>query len=144
MLFMSPEHVATMNELLDASAEVRAACSVLPQPRVMAYALEDGPDRRTVHWAMSFHDTVRFSLDPAAEPDVLLRGDWRRMMRASEVNRRGETADPGVTVEGNVGVLAEIGPVLELARSVATLDVEFPQVLRAAPFDVAESGTPAS
>jgi hypothetical protein len=127
MLFMSSEHVAAMNELLDASADVRIACAALPQPRVMAYALEDGPDGRTVHWAVSFHGTVRFSLDPAPEPDVLLRGDWRRMMRASDANRRGETADPDVSVEGDVGVLEEIGPVLELARSVATLDVEFPQ-----------------
>lgn len=128
MVFMSSEHVAAMNALLDASTEVRAACSALPQPRVMAYALEDGPDGHTVHWVASFRSTMQFSLDAVDQPDVLLRGDWRQVVRASDANRRGELVDPGVVVEGDAGVLAEVGPVLELARSVATLDVEFPQV----------------
>lgn len=128
MLFMSPEHVAAMNELLDTSAEVRAACSAIPQARVIAYALEDGPDGRTVDWTVSFDGTVRFSLDPATNPDVVLRGDWGKLMRTSAANRRGESADPGVTVEGDVSVLADVGPVLDLARSVATLDVDFPQL----------------
>ena len=128
MLFMSPEHVAAMNDLLDHSAEVRTACSVLRQPRVLAYELSNGPDGRTVHWTVTFDRTVHFSLEPSEQPDVLMRGDWAQMIRATTAGRRGESADPGVSVSGDVQVLEEVGPVLELGRSVATLDVEFPEV----------------
>lgn len=128
MQFMSPQHVAAMNELLDASAEVRAACAALPEPRAMGYELTNGPDGETVHWTVSFNGTVQFSLDRAERADVGFKGDWAQMIRATRANRDGGAVDPGVTVAGDPAALAEIGPVLERARSVATLPVEFPEV----------------
>lgn len=125
--FMSQEHVDRMNALLAGSEEVRAVCAGLSAPRAMAYRLTDGPAGRTVYWRVSFDQTVRFELidGPA---DVAFVGDWAQMIRATRAGRGGEEVDPGVRVEGNEVVLAEIGPVLELARSVATIPVDFPEV----------------
>jgi hypothetical protein len=127
VLFMSQEHVDRMNALLVDSVEVLAACAHLPRPFAMAYRLADGPDGHVVHWRMSFGETVRFDLlgEPA---DVVLAGDWQRMIRASSAGRDGEVVDPGLTVEGDATLLKQVGPVLEVARGVATLPVHFPEV----------------
>ena len=124
--FMSAEHVAAMNALLEDAPSVRKACSELPVPRVMAYRLADGPDGGDVHWAMTFTDTVRFSLQEHPEPDVCFVGDWTKMILASQGSREGEPQDPNLTIEGDAAVLAEIGAALEVARSVATVPVDFP------------------
>jgi hypothetical protein len=128
MEFMSEEHVAAMNALLEDAPQVREACAQLDRPRTMSYRLADGPAGRDVHWAVTFTDTVRFSLDEKAEPDVLLVGSWTQMIRASRANRHGEQIDPGVSIEGDAAVLAEVGPVLEASRAAATLPVQFPDV----------------
>lgn len=125
---MSAEHVQTMNDLLAPAQELRAVCAALPQPRTMAYRLSDGPNGRTVHWAMAFTETVQFSLDDIPDADVTFVGDWKKMVVTARANRDGLTVDPGLTIEGDPAVLAEIGPVLELARSIATVPVEFPEV----------------
>lgn len=125
--FMSQQHVERMNQLLAASAEVRAACASLPAPRVLGYRLTNGPGGQTVHWRMSFQDTVQFQLEDLPS-DVLYVGDWSLMIRASRSSREKEAVDPQVVVEGDPAVLAEIGPVMAVARTVATLDVHFPEV----------------
>ena len=125
--FMSPEHVDRMNALLAGSEELRAACAGLAAPRVMAYRLADGPAGRTVHWRMLFHDTVRFELTEGPA-EVVYVGDWAQMIRAARAGRDGAVVDPGLRVEGDPAVLTEIAPVMELARDVATVPVDFPEV----------------
>ena len=125
--FMSQEHVDLMNALLAPSEDVRAACAQLAGPRTLGYALTDGPDGADVHWRVTCADTVRFSLD-AGPADVLLVGDWAQMIRASRATRDGEVIDAGVRVEGDASVVGEVGRILEVARSVAVVDVSFPEV----------------
>lgn len=128
MLFMSAEHVATMNSLLAASAAVQRACRALAWPRVVRYDLADGPRGEPVHWTMTFDDSVQFSLEGSAAPDLVFVGDWKQMIRASKASRSGEAADPGVCLQGDAQVLLEITPAMEVARTVATVPVQFPEV----------------
>ena len=125
--FMSQEHVDRMNALIESSAEVRTASAQLSAPRTLAYRLIDGPGGADVHWRVACRDTVRFSLDDGPA-DVVLVGDWAQMIRSSRAARDGAVVDPGLRVEGDPSVLAEVGPVLEVARTVATIDVRFPEV----------------
>lgn len=128
MEFMSEQHVASMNALLEDAPEVREACAGLSRPRTMAYRLTSGPTGADVHWTLSFSDTARFSLQEHPAPDICFVGDWRRMIQASQSARTGEPLDPQLDIEGDAAVLAEIGPVMEIARAVATVPVEFPAV----------------
>lgn len=79
-------------------------------------------------WTMTCSDTARFSLQEDPSADVTFAGDWALMIRSSRANRDGVAADPGLAMEGDASVLAEITPVLEVARSVATRPVSFPEV----------------
>jgi hypothetical protein len=126
MLHMSQEHVDAMNAILRDSEPVREACSRLPVPRTWTYHLADGPDGRPVDWTVRFADTVEFSLEPVADADVVLAGDWAQMMRTVKAGREGRQLDSGATMTGDAAVVAETSPVLEVARAVATLPVEFP------------------
>jgi hypothetical protein len=126
-LFMSPEHVATMNAILDTDAAVRKACAELEKPLTMGYELSDGPGGETVYWSMTFTDTVRFGLEKT-DADLLFTGDWANMIRATMSSRQGKPVDPGVVPVGDMGVLQAIGPVFALAQGVATVPVEFPEV----------------
>jgi hypothetical protein len=110
--------------LLD-DPEVKAECGALPRAYVLSYRLGDGPSGDTVHWTLSFDGTVQFSLAEHPSPDIVLVGDWRQLMRASEANRRGEQVDPGVRVEGDPAVLAAVGAAFAKAQSVGTLAVTF-------------------
>jgi hypothetical protein len=125
--FMSPEHIAVMNDLLERSDAVRAACLELDEPFTMGYELEDGPDGNTVHWSMAFAETVRFSLDKV-DADLLFRGDWARMVRATRDSREGRPTDPGVEAVGDMAGFQKVAPVFAVAQSVATVPVEFPDV----------------
>lgn len=127
-VFMSPEHVKQINEILAADEAVRTACAGLERPLTMGYALSDGPDGATVYWAMTFTDTVRFSLDQV-DADLLFTGDWARMVRASRANREGRTTDPGVLPVGDLELIKVIGPVFAVATtSTAGLPVSFPDI----------------
>ena len=126
-LFMSPEHVARMNEILEGDAAVRSACAELPQPYTLGYALSGGPGGRPVHWTVTFTDTVRFSLEPR-DTDLLLSGDWASVVRASRAQREGEVVDPGVSASGDLAVMQAVSPLLALAGGVATIPVTFPDV----------------
>jgi hypothetical protein len=124
---MSPEHEAAMNQLLDGADSVRAACVELDEPFILGYELTDGPDGETVYWSMTFDDTVRFGLDKV-EADLLFRGDWARMVRASKGSRDGTPTDPGVVAIGDMAAFQKVAPVFAVAQSVATVPVEFPEV----------------
>ena len=125
--FMSPEHVAAMNAILEADENVRAACAELEKPVTLGYRLTDGPDGETVHWRMTFTDTVRFSLDDT-EADLLLTGDWATMVRASRAQREGQVIDPGVVPTGDLSAIQATSRVFALAQAVATVPVAFPEV----------------
>ena len=128
MRFMSAEHVEAMNEVLLEAPTVRQACARLGRPRVLSYLLTGGPDGEAVHWTICFDHTIRFLLEEARSPDVRLVGDWKRMIGAVGDSRTGTKTDPGLSMEGDVTVLAEIEAVLEVGRSVATIQVEVPAV----------------
>lgn len=128
MEYMSAAHVAAMNAILADSATVKAACAQLDGPRVLSFALTDGPGGETVHWAISFRETVRFDLAEEPAPDVRIIADWARMIRASQAAREGREEDIGMATEGATEVLAEVNHVFETARAVATIPVDFPPV----------------
>jgi hypothetical protein len=124
---MSPEHVAAMNAILEDNESVRAQCSLLEKPLTLGYELLDGPDGETVYWSMAFTDTVRFGLEKV-DADLLFRGDWTRMIRATHRSRAGEAKDPGVEAVGDLDVMTAVGPAFAAAQAVATLPVQFPEV----------------
>lgn len=128
MEFMSAAHVNAMNTLLADAPTVREECRRLSRPLVFAYRLSDGPTGATVHWTVSFDDTVRFSLDEHPQPDVVIVGDWADVIAATASGRYGEPREPDVSLEGDPEVLTLTSPALEAARAIATIDVEFPHV----------------
>lgn len=128
MEYMSAEHMAAMNELLQSAPEVRAACDQLGESRVMSYLLTNGPDHEDVHWTITFTDTIRFSPEEAAAPDLRFTGDWRQMIRSARAGREGKQIDPGVAIDGDPAICAAILTAFESARGIATLPVEFPTV----------------
>ncbi|PKW16227.1 hypothetical protein [Saccharopolyspora spinosa] len=128
MEFMSVEHVAAMNKLLQDAPDVRSACTQLSRARVVSYLLTGGPNGEEVHWTITFGDTVQFSLEEASSPDARFVGDWTQMIRAVSAGRGGAQVDAGVSIDGDGSVLAGINTTLETARAVATVPVEFPSV----------------
>jgi hypothetical protein len=124
---MSPEHVAVMNEILEDNEAVRDQCALLEKPLTLGYELVDGPGGETVYWSMAFTDTVRFGLEQV-DADLLFRGDWARVVRASKSGREGRQDDAGVVPVGDLEVLATVGPAFAVAQSIATVPVQFPEV----------------
>jgi hypothetical protein len=125
---MSQQHLDVMNQLLQRAVAVKEICASLGSRRVMTYDLTGGPDGQPVHWTVTLDDTVQFSLDRASDPDVVLSGDWSRMIRASRSAQAGDPQDPGLTVHGDTAILTEVGTVLEVARGAAAVPVTFPEV----------------
>ncbi len=122
-VFMSPEHVAIMNDRLAASPEVSEICAGIDGSLTLLYALADGPDGATVYWSVSITDTARFGLDKVPA-DVTLVGAWRNMILAS----KGELNDPGITPEGDLDKLATVIGLIEQLRPIGAVAVEFPEV----------------
>jgi hypothetical protein len=127
---MSAEHVAQMNTLLAASADVAAACSKLDDDYRLVYRLSDGPDGNEVVWEMAFlRSGIVFTLDkPTGEPHLTLRADWRANILATQAARRGETVPYDVEIDGDPTLLDRVGAAREAAGRAATLDVVFPVV----------------
>ena len=129
MQFMSPEHVTTMNALLEESADVRAAACELDRDYVLAYRLSDALDGRMEHWTMTLGpDGVRFALEPAAAPDLEVQAAYAEMIRSVQRARAGEPPETELTPVGDLAVLERIAPVYAVAQQVATVAVEFPEV----------------
>jgi len=127
MEFMSPEHVAVMNERLRAADDVRVACRGLDQPRVMLFRLRTGPDKgRDIFWTLTYEDTMQFALDEHTSPDIILTGEWQTMVRAVQAARVGEPAAPDLQMHGDPEVFAQLNEILDIARPVATLDTAIP------------------
>jgi hypothetical protein len=125
---MSQEHVDAMNALLQDAAVVQEACADLGGRCTLTYDLADGPAGETVHWTVELDHTVRFSLARPADPDVVLVGDWARMIRATREAGQGAQLDPGLSVAGDLELVARVGAVLEVARAVGAIPVDFPDV----------------
>lgn len=125
--FMSEKHVAAMNEVLAHDEQVRHACSQLGRPVTITWELAHGPEGAAVHWSMTFGDTVRFGLAPV-DADVRFVGDWTRMVRAARAGRDGQSLDPELEVVGDYAVFEAVALVFALAKSAATMPVEFPDV----------------
>lgn len=128
-IFMSQQHVDIMNSLLDADADSKAECAKLARPYWMAYELRDAG--RTVWWSVEFNPQtgVRFSLAaPASEsPDILYRGDYRAVVRATQRAKQQGGGELPVTTHGDPGAMAIIAPAFAAAGRAATIASEFPE-----------------
>lgn len=126
LVFMSPQHIARMNELLAADPASQAECAKLDRRWDMVYELAHG--EQTVWWTMSFDPTrgVSFSLEPPAQPaGILLKGDYRAMMEFMRRSKAGEA--PGsepVTLSGEPDGMKIIDAAFQAAGRAATLDTE--------------------
>ncbi len=128
LLFMSPQHVARMNEILAHDGPTRRACAELEQDMLLAYELSDGED--TIWWTMAFRrdEGVRFGLDaPARAVDLTLRGEYRAMLDFMRLSKSGQAAEEPVSSHGDPEVLTIIGPAFAAAQAAATLDTVIPE-----------------
>ncbi|MGH8504856.1 MAG: hypothetical protein ACRETM_02695 [Stenotrophobium sp.] len=126
MIFMSPEHVARMNEILAADVASKAACAALDRRWDMVYELSRGMD--TVWWTMSFdpENGVSFSLVPPQRPgDILYRGEHKSMLNWMRRSKAGEAVEPMPLEQlGDPNGMNIIGPAFTAAQQVATLDTD--------------------
>jgi hypothetical protein len=129
-LFMSPEHVAAMNELLAVDSDSLAECAKLPRPYWFVHELDDAG--RTIWWSMEFNPDrgVSFSLSPPPEgaaADILMRGSYWEVVEATRRGKAGEQVPYPATMEGNPQAMVDITPAFEVAKRVATLEARFPR-----------------
>ena len=128
--FMSSEHVAQMNVLLRESTELLASVAPLGRRRALTYRLERAPSG-IEYWTFEASDQgVRFILGvPPSPSDVILRTNWTATMQVALAEREGrELPMPEVEITGDVAALAVLQPVLEVARSIATVETRIPEV----------------
>ncbi len=128
--FMSPEHVEAMNQALATSSAIAEACRELDRTGTVHYRLSDGPNGE-VHWTTKVTPAgIAFGLGKPARADVVIESDYAAMVRAARAARVGrfesDVETPSVT--GDLEFAAAIAPVLAEARSIATFEVEFPDV----------------
>jgi hypothetical protein len=128
MIFMSPEHVARMNELLAVDTASKTACAALDRRWNVVYELSEGTG--TVWWTMRFDpaEGVTFNLLPPESPaDVLFRGDHRAVL---DVMRRLKAGDKEATLpltqSGDPNGMAAIGAAYQAAHAAAALHTEIP------------------
>jgi hypothetical protein len=129
LVFMSPEHVARMNQILAADAGSHAACAALGRRWDMVYELSHGA--QTVWWTMRFDpvEGVSFHLEAPTRPaDILLRGEYRAMMQWMRSSRAGSKEPEPVIQSGDPEGMNIIGPAYQAAAKVATLSTEIPVV----------------
>lgn len=130
-MFMSAEHIALMNRALQASPAVQAACARLQSDLAVAFMLSDGPGGGAVHWCVmcSRQSGIVMGLGPTTRAaDVVVRSDYRAMVRASQGARTGEGGASPMVVDGDPVVVATVMRLLALARTAGVVDVEFPPV----------------
>ncbi|MGC2977970.1 hypothetical protein ACPUD8_19985 [Brevibacterium sp. FAM 25378] len=128
--FMSPEHVAQMNDRLRESTELLANVTSLGRRRALTYRLERAPSG-IEYWTFEASDHgVRFILGvPTLPSDVTLHTSWTTAMQVALAEREGrELPTPEVEITGDVAALAVLQPVLEAARSIATVETRIPEV----------------
>lgn len=130
LVFMSPEHVVRMNELLAVDSASKAACAALGRRWDMVYELRHGAE--TVCWTMSFDpfDGVSFALEPPPRTaDILFRGEYRAMLDWMRKHKAGlESGPEPVTQSGDPDGMHIIGPAYQAAGRAATLDTLIPVI----------------
>lgn len=127
--FMSAEHVAEMNRLLERDEATRRACRELDRPYLMLYELRHRPE--TVYWAISFDPTkgVRFALErPQQPPDLVIRGDYAESIRATAAAKSGSDVQMPWQHDGDVSAIELLAPILEKARLAATVETHMPDI----------------
>lgn len=128
MEFMSPEHIAAMNERLRRAEVVRAACRDLGAPRVLQFHLADGPGGADVYWTVEYRHTMQFSLESHPEPDVVLSGDSTNQIRATISARTDKPVPQNISIQGDPAILEQLKAIIEIARPFATFDTRFPDI----------------
>lgn len=128
--FMSRDHVDEMNEILMSAPEVLAASRGLERRYALCYELSDGPAGEGVCWSMVFSPRtgVRMGLDRPQRPDLVIRSDWAETIRSAMAQRRGDSYEPAVELEGDPEVMEKVGPAYAAAQRVASIDVTFPEL----------------
>lgn len=131
LIFMSPEHVRRMNELLAESDLVLEACAKLDRNFEIAYELKGGPDG-TVYWILDFGPSAgaAFSLAAPNAADLTFLGNWAETIRDSKAFRDGEGDEPAFEIHGDSTVLTRTEDALRAAQAVATVPVDFPDTSR--------------
>lgn len=127
--FMSPEHILRMNRLLAESVEVRHAAAALGGRHSLTYRLGGAPNG-VEYWTFEVSDSgARFLLGkPVGNADVTVSLDWHVMMRTARAEREGgEPPASEALVTGDVAMMAQLQQVLEVARTVATMDSDMPE-----------------
>jgi hypothetical protein len=129
-VFMSPEHVDQMNQLLAESAAVRNAAAALGGSYTMTYQLDDAPTGTEYCTTVLGPSGMHLELtDPPTPPDILIRADWTTTMRALYAQKAGRAA-PTVAEEttGDAMLLKRLEEVLAIGRRVATIDTCLPPI----------------
>lgn len=126
-VFMSPEHVERMNQLLAQSAEVLSACAALDRDYELAYELSDGPEG-TVYWVLRFdrRKGAAFSLVRPRDADVTFLGNWREVINASQRTRDDGEPPPELDTRGDASALDRVAAAYEAAQRAATIASTFP------------------
>ncbi|PXY23349.1 hypothetical protein BAY59_27095 [Prauserella coralliicola] len=128
--FMSPDHVAQMNRLLADSVAVKEAAAAFGGTHSLTYRL-DGAPSGVEYWTFEISPTgARFLLGPpATTPDATVSVDWTTMMRSARAEREGrEVPAPDAQVSGDAAMMARLQEVVEIARTIATVDSRIPEV----------------
>jgi len=126
-VFMSPEHVAALNERLAASQDARDACARLSSDVLIVQHLTDedgGPD---VWWQVRFSREEGSSLrlgKPEREPDVLYQGGYWAMI--AYMTARDFSAPPPLTRTGDASVEAGASEAHKASQACAIREVTFP------------------
>jgi hypothetical protein len=127
---MSAAHVDAMNQRLRESPEMQTVTARLTRELVLSYELRHGPHGETVHWTLyAGPQGAHFTLAaPEGKSGVTIHAFWSEMIRAAKANRKGESHEVVTEIRGDESMMIDIEKVLAVARDVATLECEFPEV----------------
>jgi hypothetical protein len=130
LIFMSPEHVARMNEVLANDSASKAACAALGRRWDMAYELNHGAQK--IWWTMTFDPArgVSFALQPPSRAaDILYRGEYRAMLDWMRNHKAGRSQGPEPVIKsGDPEGTSIIDAAFQAAGRAATFDTEIPVV----------------
>jgi hypothetical protein len=138
MIFMSPEHVALLNEHARASPEIRAACARLPRDVVLAYKLSDEDSGALTWWQSHYHRAEGISLvlgEPTAPVDAVTETGYWAMIEQTEAMIRGNSSFDAVAEQAvpqmdpaMAQAMALVGEAHGLAWALGlTIPVDFPR-----------------
>jgi hypothetical protein len=129
--FMSPEHVAKLNDILASSLPTRLAASKLPREILWAHRLTDEDTGEVIWWQTSFHpkEGVRLALQPPSRPpDVQFGGGYWAMLDITRARLNGiEVVAEDLVLEiGSANFLDDVAEVYNTMWTEAAMDIVFP------------------